>query len=144
MIGQSPHLESNPQVVLLAYVHFYDQRGGGIEIEIKEDKQGFCLPKRNTKRFAAQQMVCQLEVLAHNLLVWARKWLAPLCPKIAKFGMLRMVRDVLHIVGIVSFDHQRNISKITLNSADPFARHIQTGLASILALEHVAVCLGEI
>ena len=142
--GQSPNLESNPQVVLLAYVHFYDQRGGGVEIEIKEDKQGFSMPKRNKKRFAAQQMVCQLEVLAHNLLVWARKWLAPLCPKIAMFGMLRMVRDVLHIFGIVSFDEHTNIRKIVLNSADPFASHIQTGLASILALDHVAVCLGEI
>ena len=142
--GQSPNLESNPQVVLLAYVHFYDQRGGGVEIEIKEDKQGFSMPKRNKKRFAAQQMVCQLEVLAHNLLVWARKWLAPLCPKIARFGMLRMVRDVLHIFGIVSFDEHTNIRKIVLNSADPFASHIQTGLASILALDHVAVCLGEI
>lgn len=141
---QSLDLENDPQAILLAYVHFYDQRGGGIEIEIKEDKQGFCMPKRNKKRFAAQQMVCQLEVLAHNLLVWARKWLAPLCPKIAKFGMLRLVRDVLHIVGIVSFDQQRNIRKIVLNSADPFARHIQTGLASLLALEQVAVCLGEI
>lgn len=144
LTGQSAHLESDPQAVLLAYLHFYDQRGGGVEIEIKEDKQGFCMPKRNKKRFAAQQMVCQLEVLAHNLLVWARKWLAPLCPKIAKFGMLRMVRDVLHIVGIVSLDQQRNICKIVLNSADPFATQIHTGLASILALDQVAVCLGEI
>ena len=143
LTGQSPDQESNPQAVLLAYVRFYDQRGGTVEIEIKEDKQGFCMPKRNKKRFAAQQMVCQLEVLAHNLLVWARHWLSPLCPKIAKFGMLRMVRDVLHITGIVTFDEQRNIRKIVLNSADPFARHIQTGLASILALEHIAVCLGE-
>ncbi len=35
--------------MLLAYVHFYDQRGGGIEIEIKEDKQGLNTTKRNKK-----------------------------------------------------------------------------------------------
>jgi hypothetical protein len=141
---QSPDQESDPQAVLLAYVRFYDQRGGAVEIEIKEDKQGFCMPKRNKKRFVAQQMVCQLEVLAHNLLVWARQWLAPFCPKIAKFGIFRMVRDILHITGVVTLDEHQNIHQIVLNSADPFTRHIQPGLASILALEHVAVYSGEI
>jgi hypothetical protein len=111
LTGQSPHQESDPLAVLLAYVRFYDQRGG-VEIEIKEDKQGFSMTKRNKKRFAAQQMVCLLESLAHNLLVWARQWLAPLCPKIARFGMLRMVRDVLHITGIILSDEHRNIKKI--------------------------------
>ena len=144
LTGQSPDQENDPLAVLLAYVYFYDQRGGGIEIEIKEDKQGLGMPKRNKKRFAAQQMVCQLEVLAHNLLIWARKWLTPLCPKLARFGILRMARDALQITGVVPLDQQRNIRKIVLNSADPFARHIQPGLASILALEQAAVCLGEI
>jgi hypothetical protein len=37
LTGQSPNLEDS-QAVLLAYVRFYDQRGGGVEIEIKEDK----------------------------------------------------------------------------------------------------------
>ena len=54
------------KAVLLAYVNFYDQRGGGVEIEIKEDKQGLGTTKRNKKRFAAQQILAQLEVLAHN------------------------------------------------------------------------------
>ena len=102
------------------------------------------MPKRNKKRFAAQQMVCQLEVLAQDLLIWARKWLTPLCPKFSRFGILRMVRDALQITGVVPLDQQRNIRKIVLNSANPFARHIQPGLASILALEQVAVCLYEI
>ena len=43
-----------------------------MEIEIKEDKQGLGTTHRNKKRFAAQQMVTQLEALAHNTLVWAR------------------------------------------------------------------------
>jgi hypothetical protein len=69
LTGQPLEKETDPHAVLLAYVRFYDQRGGGVEIEIKEDKQGFQISKRNKKRFAAQQMVCQLEALAHNLLV---------------------------------------------------------------------------
>lgn len=144
LTGQSPNLETNPQAVILAYVRFYDQRGGGVEIEIKEDKQGFRTTKRNKKRFAAQQMVCQLEALAHNLLVWARRWLAPLYPKIANFGILRMVRDIFHITGTISLDEHKSIRKITLNPADPFAKQIQTSLDVLLASEQVVVCLGEI
>jgi hypothetical protein len=40
LTGQSPQLVEGDHAVLLAYVIFYDQRGGGAEIEIKEDKQG--------------------------------------------------------------------------------------------------------
>src|SRR5512133_1333381 len=49
--------QEKEEPVLLAYVHFYDQRGGGIEIEIKEDKQGLNTTKRNKKRFPAQQIL---------------------------------------------------------------------------------------
>jgi hypothetical protein len=53
-----------------------DQRGGSVEIEIKEDKQGLASPKRNKRRFEAQQVRIQLEALAHNVLIWARQCLA--------------------------------------------------------------------
>jgi hypothetical protein len=72
---------SDPQAVLRAYVHFYDLRGGGVETEIKEDKQGLGTSKRNKKRFEAQYMLTILESLAHNILVWARLWLAHWCPR---------------------------------------------------------------
>src|SRR5207245_3103467 len=42
---------ADPVAVLLAYVTFYDQRGGGIETSLKGDKQGLGLTKRNKKRF---------------------------------------------------------------------------------------------
>lgn len=144
LTGQSAALETDPQAVILAYVRFYDLRGGGVELEIKEDKQGFSTPKRNKKRFAAQQMLCQLETLAHNLLIWARNWLAPFATKIAKFGILRIVRDLLHITGKVEIAEDHRIGKIVFNSADPFTKHVLPGLASLLACEHVAICSGEI
>jgi len=62
---------NDPAAVLLAYVYFYDQRGGG-ETSFKDDKQGLGLTTRTKKRFAAQQMVLALGILAHNVLVWAR------------------------------------------------------------------------
>ena len=133
----------DPKAVLLAYVNFYDQRGGGVEIEIKEDKQGLGTSKRNKKRFEAQQMLIQLEALAHNVLVWARQWLAPHCPKIARLGIKRLVRDVFQMDGFLIFDQSVDLLHIVLNQADPLAKELSTGLASLLAQEHVAVSLGE-
>ncbi len=86
---------------LLAYVYFYDQRGGGIEIGLKQDKQGLGVTKRNKKSFQAQQMLTQLNALAHNLLIWGRDWLAQRCHPVAKLGLLRLVRDVLCFNGLV-------------------------------------------
>jgi len=50
------------------------------------------LTKRTKKRCAAQQMVLALGALAHNVLVWARAWLAPHVPALAHFGLPRLVR----------------------------------------------------
>lgn len=85
---------SDPAAVLLAYVYFYDQRGGGVETAFKEDKQGLGLTTRNKKRFAAQQMVLALSTVAHNVVVWARAWLVPHLPRLASYGLLRLVRDI--------------------------------------------------
>ena len=133
----------DPKAVLLAYVNFYDQRGGGVEIEIKEDKQGLATSKRNKKRFEAQQVLIQLEALAHNVLVWARQWLAPCCPKIARLGIKRLVRDVFQMDGFLMFDQAVGFLYIVLNRSDPLAKELRLGLASLLAQEHVAVTLGE-
>jgi len=133
----------DPKAVLLAYVNFYDQRGGGVEIEIKEDKQGLATSKRNKKRFAAQQILIQLEALAHNLLIWARHWLMPHCPKLAHLGIKRLVRDVFQMDGFLIFDQAITLLQIHLNRADPFAKELTCGLAPLFALEHVALSLGE-
>ena len=143
LTGQAADKANDPQVVLLAYVYFYDQRGGGVETAIKQDKQGLRTSKRNKKRFPAQMMVCLLEVLAHNLLIWARRWLAPHCPKIARFGLLRLVRDAFRVNGIVIQDHQAHIIKIVFNQADPLAKELQFGFAALFAQQQLAVILGE-
>jgi hypothetical protein len=144
LTGQSTRDVDNPQAVLLAYVYFYDQRGGGVEIQIKEDKQGLGTTRRNKKRFQAQQMLVQLEALAHNVLVWARQWLDPSCPRIARFGLKRLVRDVFHISGKIVLDHHAQPLLIVLNQADPLAKELCRGLAPLLAREQVVLTLGEI
>lgn len=143
LTGQPLSQSNDPQAVLLAYVYFYDQRGGGVETSIKGDKQGLAMGKRNKKRFEAQQMVMLLTVLAHNMIVWARQWLLPKLPKLERYGTLRMVRDVFHISGFVVFDALGHIVQIVLNQAAPLARGLVDGLLALLASEHVAVSLGE-
>jgi len=131
--------DSDPAGVLLAYVAFYDQRGGGVETSFKGDKQGLGITKRSKKRFPAQHMVMLLGTLAHNVIVWARRWLA--VPKLTHYGILRMVRDVFHLSGFLVRDASGDLSQIVLNCAAPLAPFLRESLAALLASAHVAVCL---
>jgi hypothetical protein len=57
LTGQPPEQLADHHAALLVCAHFYDQRGGGVETAIKDDKQGLGITKRNKKRFEAQQMI---------------------------------------------------------------------------------------
>ena len=89
-------------------------------------------------------MLIYLGALAHNVIVWARHWLAPHFPKIADLGILRMVRDVFHLSGFVVIDHFGHITQIVLHRIDPLANGLTAGLLALLASEQVTVTLGEI
>lgn len=128
---------------LLAYVYFYDQRGGGVETSFKEDKQGLGLTKRTKKRFAAQQMVMLLGTLAHNLIIWLRRWLAAKQPKLAAYGIRRWVRDVSHISGVLVYDAYKQICTIILNQAAPLAKVLAAALTRRLKPYGVTAILGE-
>jgi hypothetical protein len=58
--------------------------------------------------------------------------------------MLRLVRDLCHMTGLILFDHAGHIRQVILNQADPVAREASIGLASIFAREHIAFILDEI
>jgi hypothetical protein len=141
LTGQPLCLLNDPAAVLLAYVRFYDQRGGGVETSFKGDKQGLGIGKRNKKRFAAQQMIMLLGSLAHNVILWARRWLAS--PALQQYGMLRMVRDVFHISGFLLLDAFGQVVQIVLNQAAPLAPTLVDPLCLLLARTHVAVNLGQ-
>ena len=141
LTGQSLCLLEDPAAVLLAYVSFYDQRGGGVETSFKGDKGGLGIGKRSKKRFAAQQMVMLLGSLAHNVIVWARSWLA--CPALHHYGTVRMVRDVLHISGFLLIDACGQVTQIVLNQATPLAPALVHPLRKLLLCAHVAVNLGQ-
>ena len=60
-----------------------------------------------------------LNQLAQNLIVWTRNKLELVMPKLKGFGMLRMVRDVFHILGELRFDSHGSLLEVTLNEAKP-------------------------
>ena len=128
---------------LLAYVYFYDLRGGGVETANREDKQGLGITKRQKKREAAQQMVVALGSLAHNVVVWARDWLRATTPRLGAFGVKRLVRDLLTVNGVVEYDECGRVYRIVLNQAHCYARQLVLALQLLVGTEHVPVILGE-
>lgn len=143
LLGRPLEQVNDAQQVLVAYMQLYEERGGAIEIEIKESKQGLGITKRNKKSFCGQQMVMMLGTLAHNLVVWAKQWLMAGVPKLTRYGVKRMVRDVLGVSGFVELDESGAIKRVVMNKAAPLARQCAKALRSILKREHVSVILGE-
>jgi len=142
-MGQSSELTTDAQAVAVAYARLYDGRGGAVEIELKESKQGIGLTKRNKKRYAAQQMVMLLGTLAHNVVVWAKRWLIADAPKLKRYGVPRLVRDVLQVSGFLELEATGVIKRIVMNGASALARHCIKSLRALLKREHVSVILGE-
>jgi hypothetical protein len=143
LLGESGKLKSDSEAILIAYARLYDERGGSIEIEIKESKQGLGITKRNKKRYAAQQMLMLLSAVAHNVVVWAKQWLVSESPRLMRYGVPRIVRDVLHLSGFIELEGASAIKRIVLNSASALARQCAKSLRVMLKQEHVRVSLGE-
>jgi hypothetical protein len=143
LLGKPPEQGRDPQALLSAYAELYDQRGGTVEIEIKESKQGVGVAKRNKKSLTGQQMVVLLGALAHNVVVWARRWLRADAPKLKRYGVARMVRDVMAVSGFVEMGRGGRIRRVVLNQVSALAHHCGKALRVLLKLEHVSVILGE-
>lgn len=126
---------------LLAYTYLYDARGGSIEIIIKDDKQGLSMTKRNKRSFNGQQMLQWLTVLAHNVLIWAKAWLIPNVPKLQNYGILRLVRDVMHISGRMVLKRDKVIIKLNKNA--PMATQLAKAFTAELKRTKYVVILGE-
>ena len=141
VLGRPPSQEADPVAVLLAHVTFYDLRGGGIETSLKGDKHGLGLTKRTKKRFEAQHMLVLLGSLAHNVVVWARRWLA--VPQLQQHGILRMVRGVFHVSGFLRFDAFGSVLEIVLNQDARLAHVLIRSLRELLAPLQIVVNLGE-
>ena len=86
-------------------------------------------------------MLTLLGSLAHNVVVWARQWLA--VPQVQQCGILRMVRDVFHISGLLRFDPLTHVVEIVLNQEAHLARSLIRPLRELLTPLDIVVNLGE-
>ena len=143
LLGESAERVRDEQTVMLAYARLYDGRGGGVEIDIKESKQGLGITQRRKKSFTGQQMVAPLSQLAHNVVVWAKRWLSEDTPKLRRYGVQRIVRDVLAVSGFVELGKAGAVKRVVLNGASTLARACAKALRVLLEAEHVRVTLGE-
>jgi hypothetical protein len=145
LMGQPLTFARDPELLARAYAQFYDRRAGAVEIEIKEDKQGFGMGKRNKKRVHARDMLVLLNMLAHNVLVRARGWLSENAPQLKSYGILRFVRDLMSISGVIELDRKQcSVRRITLNRAAGLARGLLGPLRTMLLQEQVTIILDKI
>ena len=126
--------------ILLAALHAYDRRGGGVETQNRGDKQGLGLSRRNKHRFAAQEMLVLLAQLAHNLVVWTRNDLAQADQRLQKYGIQRTVRDALRIPGYIHVNDRGDVMQVTLNERHPLASAFHQAFAS----DDLSLILGQI
>jgi hypothetical protein len=143
LAGQACGGAPTKEQVALAVAHAYDQRGGGIETENRQDKQGLGLTKRNKKSVTAQEMLVLLAELAHNVLVWVQHDLGQTEPRCRQYGLQRLVRDVLQIPGTFSRIPFSRRYRLTLSRDHPLSKLLLRPL-QLLAGSKLVVNLGEI
>ena len=143
LFGVAGGVGEDAGAVLAAYARLDDERGGAVEIDIKESKQGLGITKRRKRSYTGQQMVALLGQLAHNVVVWAKRWLAAEAPKLKRYGVQRMVRDVLTVSGFVELGRSGAVKRVVLNGASALGRASAKALRVLLEAEHVRVTLGE-
>jgi hypothetical protein len=141
LCGQPLPATPRPHEVVLAALHAYDRRGGGVETQNKGDKQGLGLTRRNKQRFAAQEMLVLLAQLAHNFVIWTRNDLAQVDRRLHKYGIQRTVRDALHIAGRVQLAPSGQVHQIILNAKHPLASAVQAAFATA---DDLSLILGQI
>jgi hypothetical protein len=88
-------------------------------------------------------MVTLLGTLAHNVVVWAKRWLAEDAPKLKRYGVQRMVRDVLAVSGFVELSKSGSVKRVVLNGGSSLGRACAKALRVLLEAEHLRVTLGE-
>jgi hypothetical protein len=128
---------SRTDLDMQATVAHYDDRAG-IEADLKSDKHGLGLASLRKHKLAAQTLVVLLMELAHNALVWSRRWLAERAPRLASFGVVRLLGEVWAVPGRVKLlgDH---VTRVRLRRAHPRARDVYRGLRPLV---HESQTLG--
>jgi Transposase DDE domain len=109
----------------------YDGRAG-MEADLKSDKHGLALAVLRKRRLVAQTVVVLLVELAHNVLVWARDWLAKEAPRLRSYGIVRLVQEVWAVPGRIKLAEEQ-VQRVRLRQAHPLAREVARGWRPLLA-----------
>jgi hypothetical protein len=117
-----------------AVVDHYDARAG-MEADLKGDKRGLGLGVLRKQKLAAQRLVVLLGQWAHNVLIWARRWLAQGAPRLAGFGIVRLVQEVCAVPGRVKLT-PAGVSRVRLRPEHPCARDVYRGLRPLCPSSH--------
>ncbi len=112
-------------------VAHYDGRAG-MEADLKGDKRGLGLAVIRKRRLAAQRLVVLLTQLAHNVLIWSRRWLASQAPRLRQCGIVRLVQEVWAVPGRVKVSAEV-VQRVRLHQDHPRARDICCGFRPLLA-----------
>jgi len=142
--GRPPEAAWEAESIIQAYADVYDDRSGPMEHSFGEDHQGLPLCKRHRRAFVAQEMILLLLSLAHNTLVWSREWLAEGYPQVRDLGILRLVRDILQVPGLVTFDATDQLIQAEFNALDPWATELANAWQPVLAPLGITVTLAEL
>ena len=122
---------SRSELSMLEVVDHYDARAG-MESDLKGDKRGLGLGVLRKHRLAAQKMAVLLVELAHNVLVWSRRWLAKGAPRLREFGIVRLVQEVWAVPGRIKLVEDR-LKRLRLSRDHPRAQDVRAGLCQLLS-----------
>jgi len=122
---------SRTDLGMQAVVDHYDGRAG-MEADLKGDKRGLGLGVLRKRKLAAQRLVVLLGQWAHNVLLWARRWLARGAPRLGKFGIVRLVQEVWAVPGRVKLAGT-DVIRVRLQAEHPRAWDVYQGLRPLLA-----------
>lgn len=144
LVGCPTEAISQLAALIQAYTDVYDDRSGPMEHSFGEDHQGLPLGKRHRRAFVAQEMLLLWLALAHNTLVWSRQWLASGYPQVRDLGILRLVRDVMQVPGLVTFDCTGRLIQVAFNALDPLATELVKAWQPVLAPLGITVTQAEL
>ena len=131
---------SRSELSMQEVVGHYDGRAG-MEADLKGDKHGLGLAVLRKHKLAAQKMVVLLVELAHNVLVWSRRWLAKGAPRLGEFGIVRLVQEVWAVPGRVKLVGD-GLKRLRLSRDHPRAQDVRTGLCQLLSEGQTLAFLG--
>jgi hypothetical protein len=104
----------------------YDGRGA-MEVDIKGDKRGLGIEKRRKKSFHAQEALVLLAQLAHNLIVYFKRWFLR-GTNAEDLGVERLVREVLAMVAEVREAKMSGKVRLKLPYHHRWAKAVQEGI----------------